>query len=347
MTRLATLALLLSASISSVFAQTAEPVLRPVKLYTVVQETTGLSREFYGQVVARQTVDLAFQAGGQLVDFSVLEGQTVSEGELIAKLDTEPFELALEQARLRKSQTARDLDRLSRLSTSTVSQASRDNATTADGLADVTLRDAERALANATLNAPFDALVAERLVANFTTVSAGTPVARLHDLSELRVEVEVPEILFQRAGRDRDFEIHASFPGNPQTYPLEIREFTTDATSVGQSFKLTLFFVAGNVPEVLPGSSVTVSARKKNSNAGFEVPTSALVPDLSGTTSVMVFEETADGGRVVTRDVDVEVADDGSFVVTKGLKEGEEIVAAGVSTLTDGQAVRRFAGFPN
>ena len=33
-------------------------------------------RQFFGQIVASQTVDLAFQVGGQIVEIPVLEGYT-------------------------------------------------------------------------------------------------------------------------------------------------------------------------------------------------------------------------------------------------------------------------------
>ncbi|PVA09524.1 efflux RND transporter periplasmic adaptor subunit [Pelagivirga sediminicola] len=314
---------------------------------TVGQAETGMTREFYGKVVARQTVDLAFQTGGQLIEFPLVEGQTVEQGALVARLDPEPFELALGQARLRQSQAARDLDRLSRLSNASVSQAARDDARTNEGLAMIALRDAERALAQATLTAPFEALVAERLVANFSTVAAGTPVARLHDMSELRVEVEVPEILFQQAGRNPDVSIHANFPAGDRSYPLEIREFTSDAAAVGQTFKLTLAFAADDAPDVLPGSSVTVSARRHLDDAGLAVPASALVPEPGGAVFVMVYEGDKDGATVHRRKVALDVAEDGSFRVTSGLQPGEQIVAAGATALKDGQTVRRFTGFPN
>ncbi|WP_415145181.1 efflux RND transporter periplasmic adaptor subunit [Limimaricola cinnabarinus] len=326
----------------------ADAAPRPVKLMTLGTEDTGLTREFYGQVAARQTVDLAFQIGGQLVEFPVLEGQIIREGDLVARLDPEPFELAFEQAELRQAQAERDLDRLNQLSRSTVSEAAQEESRTNAALAQVALRDAERALSKARLDAPFEALVAERLVANFTTVSAGTPIVRLHDMSELRVEVEVPEILFQRAGRDPDVEITARFPGMSDSYPLEIREFTSDATAVGQSFGLTLAFAAETAPDVLPGSSVTVTSRLDGMAGGLPVPPTALVGDLDGTVKVMVFEpgETPDRGRVAAREVEIEIADDGGFLVTGGVERGAEIVAAGAAALEDGQAVRRFAGFP-
>lgn len=98
---LAALTLLASQGAAQQAATDAAP--RPVKLMVLGAEDTALTREFYGQVAARQTVDLAFQIGGQLVEFPVLEGQIIPAGDLVARLDPEPFELALEEAELRQA----------------------------------------------------------------------------------------------------------------------------------------------------------------------------------------------------------------------------------------------------
>lgn len=346
MTRLAALALCFATALTGPAMASDDTPPRPVKLLTVAPAEAGMTREFYGRVVARQTVDLAFQTGGQLIEFPLIEGEPIAKGDLVARLDPEPLELAVEQARLRREQAARDLNRLLQLSRATVSEAAQQDARTAEGLAAVAQRDAERALSHATLTAPFDALVAERLVANFTTVAAGTPVVRLHDMSELRVEVEVPEILFQRAGNDKDIQLEARFLGHADSYPLEIREFTTDATQSLQSFKVTMAFPEDRAPEVLPGSSVTVRALLAQRATGLPVPSSALVPAADGSITVMLFDESNEGAHVRARTVEIEVADDGSFRVTEGLKPGDVIVAAGASALENGQAVRRFTGFP-
>lgn len=91
-------------------AQEQEPeVVRPVRLMTVEAESGGLTRQFFGQVVARQSVDLALQVGGQVVELPVIEGQQVAAGAMIARLDLEPFELQLEQAELQLEQAERTL----------------------------------------------------------------------------------------------------------------------------------------------------------------------------------------------------------------------------------------------
>ncbi len=346
MTRMFLLAALLALGAGQLAAQQAQDTPRPVKLMTVEAESAGISRQFFGRIAARQTVDLAFQVNGQIVEYPVLEGETVDMGGLVAALDPEPFDLALEQAELRQAQADRELERLSQLSRSTVSEAALQDARTAAELAAVSVRDAERARDKASLEAPFEAMVAERLVANFTTVSAGTPIARLHDMSALQVEIEVPEILFQRAGGDPDMDLSARFPGGTESYPLSIAEVTSHTTALGQTFRLSLSFDAEEAPQVLPGSSVTVTAKLPGGAGGISVPTAALVPAPDGSVSVMLFEEDDESARVAAHPVEIEPTEDGGFIVTEGLSGGEEIVAAGAARLEDGQAVRRFTGFP-
>ncbi len=337
-------AVLLAALATAIPAWADDPV-KPVKLMAVEAADRATVRHFFGQVVARQTVDLAFQVGGQIVELPVIEGETIAAGDLIAELDLETFELSLDQARLQKEQADRTVTRLQQLSGAAVSQVTIDDAITQAGLSEIAVRNAEYALEHATLTAPFDALVASRNVANFTTISAGTPVVRLHDMSELRIEIDVPEVLFQRAGEDPDVEISAQFPVSSDVFPLEVREFNAETSSIGQTFRLTFGMTPPEGLRVLPGSSVTVTARLNGGAGGIAVPPSAILP-IQGGTAVLVFSpQGAEEGEIERRMVEIEPTDEGGFLVRSGLEPGEEIVVAGVAALSDGQTVRRFTGF--
>jgi len=330
------------------FAAAQDQVVRPVKVAKLDAADRVLTRQFFGSVIARQTVDLAFQVSGQIHDIPVLEGTALAKGALIAELDLEPFERALAQAKVQKDQADRTVARLNRLSSSSVSQVSIDDAQSAADLAALSVREAEYALANATLTAPFDGLVASRYFANFSTVSAGSPIVRLHDISEWQVEIDVPEVLFRTAGENPDLSLVGRFTGSDRTIPLELREFTAEASAVGQTFKITLAMLEEPGPGVLPGSSITVIAGLNTATRQATIPASAVVIDDSGATSLMVFEPGEGETGVVRRlDVALETGNDGEFILREGVDEGVEIVVAGAKSLTDGQRVRRFTGFSN
>ncbi|MEM0937231.1 MAG: efflux RND transporter periplasmic adaptor subunit [Pseudomonadota bacterium] len=342
------LLLALSVGLGTQTSEAQETTERFAKIGTVTTQSDDLDRVFFGRVVARQTVDLAFQVSGQILEFPAEEGATLPEGALVAQLDLEPFELALQQSVATREQAARTLERNRRLEGSAVSPVTVEDAETDDVLAEIAVRDAERDLRLATLTAPFTAIVATRNVSNFTTVSSGTPVVRLHDMSDLRIEIDVPERLFQTAGTDPNVSLFAEFPSNPERFPLDFREFNAETTDVGQSFSITLGMEPVPGLAVLPGSSVTVYAEFLDRDAQIEVPATAVILGNDGSASVMVFEE-IDADRGTVRQVPIEVvpSSHGALIARTGLSAGQEIVVSGAALLEDGETVRRFSGFSN
>ncbi|TDL78255.1 efflux RND transporter periplasmic adaptor subunit [Palleronia sediminis] len=322
-----------------------EPKPRPVKLETLEPGGGALEREFFGRVRARETVDLAFQVAGQITEFPVTEGTRLTSGDLVAQLDLTPFQRAVDRAEVDLAKAERDLARLQELQGSAISAVQvRDAQTTVD-LARIAAEEARDRLEDATLKTAFDALVARRELANYSTVAAGTPVVRLHDMSELRVDIEVPEVLFRSASGGREVTFDATFPGDPQAYPLELREYEAETAEIAQTYSMTLGFT-GEVPSwVLPGASVTVTARaERPEGETILLPETALVFDADRQPGVMVFlpGDGGDVGSVEWRPVEIDMRDDARIGLVEGPPAGTKIVVSGGSQLRDGQKVRRF-----
>ncbi|MCF4115083.1 MULTISPECIES: efflux RND transporter periplasmic adaptor subunit [Dethiosulfovibrio] len=83
---------------------------RPVKS-EVLRPINGESvRSVPGRVRASKRVDMAFRVSGPLVELPAREGDRVSKGDLLARIDPRDFRLALEQARGALSQARANLD---------------------------------------------------------------------------------------------------------------------------------------------------------------------------------------------------------------------------------------------
>lgn len=317
----------------------AQEVPKPVKLMQITAEPIKIERLFYGQVQALQTVDLAFQVAGQIETLDADEGTYLDKGTQIAQLDLDRYRRALTQAEINLTKAQRDVTRLESLRGQAVSEVSVNDAQTQLNLAEIGFEDAQDNLEHATLLAPFDALVARRLVANFATVAAGTPVVRLHDVSELRVDIEVPEVLFRQAGGSDTVTFNAQLPGDPTSYPLTMREFETEANAVGQTYTLTLSFDAPPGDFVFPGASVTVIASAStNGHTGIVLPETALIYAPDGSPAVMVYDD----GTVRRTPIQIEIRADGRTYLKDGLSDGTQIVLTGAAQVTDGQSVRPF-----
>ncbi|MGK7755325.1 MULTISPECIES: efflux RND transporter periplasmic adaptor subunit [unclassified Roseovarius] len=321
--------------------QEAEAPPKPVKLMTLSREPVTVRRQFFGQVAARQTVELAFQVPGKLELLEAEEGARKPEGAEIAQLDLSGYRRAVAEAEANFEKAQRDADRLESLRGQAVSEVQVEDAQTQLRLAEIALNGAREDLEHATLRAPFDALVAKRLVSNFQTVQAGTPVVRLHDVSETRVDIQVPEVLFRQAGADDEIAFHAELPGDPRRYDLALREFETETSATGQTYTITLAFTEDPGAFVFPGASVTVyTAVAGPEQTGIVLPETALIFDPEGNAAVMVYEN----GKVAAHPVEIEVHEDSRIYMSEGPEDGTQIVETGAAQLRDGQRARRFTG---
>lgn len=320
--------------------------IRAVKLVTPESPSGLAERTFFGRITALETLDLSFEVGGRLIQLDAVEGQTLPKGARIASLELGPFERSVERAEVALAQAERDLQRLMQLSSSnTVSDVQVEDARTARDLADVTLREVRDALVDAALYAPFDALVAARLAANFSNVTPGQAIVRLHDMSEIQVEIDVPERLFQSTSNPDAITFTAELPTVAEPVPLTLREFNAETGAVGQSFRVTLALPPLNIPTLIPGASLTVKASSRAQVGDRMVlPASAILPDADKVPRVLVFEpEEGDTGIVRWEVVEV-TSLTGSDIAVMGLAPDSLVVAAGAQLLKEGERVRRYTG---
>lgn len=332
-----------------VWAQDADqvdaPAPQPTYVRTMVVEAPDamLTRQFFGRVAARDTVDLAFEVGGRLVALDAVEGARVAAGTELAALDLDPFERAVERAELTLAQAERDLVRARALTArNAAAPVTAEDAETARDLADVALRDARAALADARLTAPFDGLIADRIASNNTIIEAGQTIVRVHDMSELRVEFDLPERLVAQVGDPDAVNFTALLPGDDTELTLSFREFRAETGTVGQSYTLSLA-VVGDAPRLLPGQAMIVRVAVPGPDARPVVPTGAVATTPDGATYVVAVEGAGDGMVARHRPVDV-AAPTGSDLVVDGLAEGVEIVSVGAHAVADGARLARFQG---
>ncbi len=327
-------------------ADQADVLERPVFVQTMMlaPPADAMTRQFFGRIAALETVDISFEVGGYLNFLDAREGATIAEGTLLAHLDLAPFERAVERATLSLAQAERNLGRAITLAERDVASAVRaEDAETARDLAEIALREARDALADAQIHAPFDAVVADRLGTAFTTIEPGQPILRLHNMTETRVEFDLPERLLAAIGDPADVTFVGQMAGSGTQIPLSFREFRAETSGIGQSYTVSLAIVADTGALLLPGRTITVVARIEGQQTGIQVPATAIVTQPDGAHTVAVVRSDAD---VITAEhvpVHVTTADGTSFTVS-GLEPTDEVISIGAHLINDGQRIARFEG---
>jgi RND family efflux transporter MFP subunit len=194
--------------------QEAPEIVRPVKMMTIGTGTAGGVREYPGQVRAAEEIQLSFEVPGRLIELNAREGQRMTAGALIAALDPRDFEAERDRVRARRNETRADLERNRTLyERDAISLRDLEVVQRQFEVSEANLAQAEKALADTRLYAPFDGRIAGRLVENRENVAAKQPIVVFHDDSGLEIRASLPEgdvLRFRKLGTVQDMTARLS-----------------------------------------------------------------------------------------------------------------------------------------
>jgi RND family efflux transporter MFP subunit len=193
---------------------------------------------------------------------------------------------------------------------------------------------ARKALADTVVRAPFNGLVAERLVSVGDYVTRGMKVAVVVRVNPLRAELTVPEQF-----------ISAIAVGQPITFEVDAypdRQFTGKIRFVSPSLKteqraLTIEAMVPNPSgELKPGLFATARIEQPKPTPGLLVPVTAVLT-AAGTSRVYV----VNGDHAEARVVSLGQTVGPQVEITNGLKSGELVATTNLPKLADGTTVAK------
>lgn len=160
----------------------------------VTQETINDRLTAIGTGRALRSVSVTPFASGRLVEVTVASGARVEVGDVLARLDSDSEEIAVDRARISLEDAIARLERIEALRTSNTATAVQvKEAELAVGNARLALRDAELALERRTIAAPIEGVVGIIPVSAGNYVSTQTQITAIDDRSSIVVDFWVPE----------------------------------------------------------------------------------------------------------------------------------------------------------
>ena len=314
-----------------------------VKMAEVQQHAAEQTFEFPAEVSAVKTVDVRFEVTGRLIEENLRAGNEVSKGEVLARLDPEPFERRVREQQTRLNQEERELKRVEKLvNQGLLPQSGLDSAKTAFELAEIALSNAKQDLDYSIVKAPFDGQVVRRLVDNDSYVRAGEVIASLQDRSLVYFNIHVPERLFtQYAGR-KDASVQAQILARPDDwFDIEYVEHAAQPDAVTQTYKIVFSVPADTGITVAPGAraKVRVNIDQNDMPQYTVVPFTALHAEGD---RFSVWRFNAQQGNVEKVAVTVDKLDSGYAAVSGDLQPGDKVVSAGVSKMREGLKVKQY-----
>lgn len=294
---------------------------------------------FNGVVESSESADLAFKVSGKLAQMKVQEGALVKKGQVLARLENDEFMNAVDSAKVEFDKASADYQRGLKIADSSgaLSKSALEQLKTSYNLSKNKLNNAKINLANTSLIAPFDGLIAKKEVNNFTNVQANQPIYTLHDPASLEVVINVPSKLFFKRNSSRQAVGYIENQTNISV-PLSFKHYSSSADIVSQTYEVVLSIDDLKGQNILPGMAVKVVPLDADGQANhIMIPIDAVLPTNTGEQFVWTVD--ADN-RVKKQVVTVGNIYGDKIAVTSGLSVGDLVVTAGVHALSVDAKVR-------
>lgn len=281
-----------------------------------------------GKIAANEYVDLRFNSTGAVIDrIAVENGQRVSKGQVIATLDK--FKLENTLATARNNLDKANLELADALIGQGYNPEARDTipdevmrlARLRSGVAqaEVSLREAERAMDDATLRAPFDGVVANMFQKAGNLPDGSQPFCRV--IATAGMEVTFPIL---------ENELPLIKAGNE----VEVAPFSSDKTYAGRVSSVNPIVDKDGMVKVratvsggsglYDGMNVRVSVKREIEEA-LVVPKSAVVLRSGGRKVIFTHED----GKAMWNYVSTSLENMNEYVVTEGIHPGQEVIVTG------------------
>ena len=330
-----------------------EPEVRPVRTIVVEERAAGETVSLTGTVQAQTEINFAFRIDGRLVERNVDVGDTVTPGQLLARLNPENEESSLQSARAQLTAARGSLVEVrnnyerqkSMVERQLTSRAAFDQAV-------ASLQRAESAVTSAQANVALaeNRLSYTRLVAD----AGGIVVAVGAESGEVVAAGRMVVQIAREDGRDAVFDVPAAVkdaaPQSPEitvtltsdpkvTAKGRVREVSPQADAVTGTFRVRVGLI--EPPAGLRLGSTVVGRMAGDSTPVISVPGSALVRQGDQPAVWVVDPETS---TVALRNIIIDSHSATQLVVAAGLAPGDVVVTAGVQALHPGQQVRLLGG---
>lgn len=292
--------------------------------------TASLETDAEATVVAR--------VGGEVEEILVEEGETVENGEVIARLDGDRLRLEAERSRANLEKLRQEYERNKELHARQLVSADAYERLKYDMEAlEAAYELARLELSYTDIKAPITGVVSERMIKLGNNITQNTPTFRISGLDPLLAYLHVPERHFNKLVAGQSARVVAdALPGSE--FEAEVARISPVVDPETGTFKVTVE-VVDEAHRLKPGMFTRVYILYDARQNAILIPRDALIEEEEGT---YVFVATEDG-KAERREIVSGYTSRGQVEVTEGLDAGDEVVTVGQAGLRDTAKLRVVA----
>jgi len=332
---------------SSAGAASAAVPVQVVEVAPVMRSDLREAMSVVGSLEANESAQIRPEVSGLVQGIYFEEGQAVTRGQLLMKIDDSELRAQYAQVEARFDLATRNVERSENLSESrTIPQSEYDRARSEFAVARAELEVLKLRIEKTSVKAPFDGVTGARLISPGDYVTSGSVLTTLNDLSRLKMNFQVPERYLSKVRPGTAFSINARNLFDTVEGGAVV---SADAGLSGEVYFVNPIIDRGTrsseikgylhapPPALKPGMFANVDLTLEVRRGVLTVPEGAILTVTSGTQVIAVAKN--EHGEPVAEFIPVRIglrAQGLAEIEPLGpatLREGQSVVAAGVGAL--------------
>lgn len=318
--------------------------LKRVPLVTAIQikkEIFNHYLELQGNVQTKQNVLIYPEMPGTLERVFVKEGQKVSKGQILAKIDDGGMAQQVAQLEATTEFAKTTFERQKRLWDQKIgSEIQFLQAQTQYKAQKNTLAQLKKQLDKATIRAPFAGIIDDVIKDQGTVVSPGmnAEVFRIVNLDNMYIEAEVPETYVSDITKGKDVEV--MFPVLGNTIQTKIRQTGNFIDPANRTFKIEIA-VPNKDKNIKPNLTAKLKINDYTNEEAILIPQSIISENAEGQQYVYVIKNISNNFGTAKQVVVKTGKTQGDIIeIIEGVGTGDFLVQAGARTVKDGQEIK-------
>ncbi|MAM30561.1 MAG: efflux transporter periplasmic adaptor subunit [Flavobacteriaceae bacterium] len=296
--------------------------------------------ELQGSVETKQNLVVTSEMGGILQRVYVKEGDKVSKGQLLAKVDDGGMSQQLAQMQVQADLAKTTFDRQKRLWDQKIgSEIQYLQAKSNYEAQQEAINSMKQQLGKFVIRAPFSGTIDDVITEQGSVVSPGqTPILRVVNLSDMYIQTDVPETYITNVTKGKDVEVQ--FPVLSKTMDAKIRQTGDFINPENRTFKVEIA-VPNKDKDIKPNLTARLRINDYTNNEAILIPQSIISENAEGEQYIYVLEN-QEGEKAIAKRVIIKTGQSQGDVieVLEGLKAGDSIIQEGARSVKDGQTVK-------
>jgi len=293
----------------------------PVAVDVIVagEENIPISIEVNGTVLSEEMIELRPEISGRLTYLSIPDGEKVTEGTVLAKINDADLQAQLEQQKVQLELAEKTEQRLKKLlAVNGVNQAEYDAALSQVNLFEANIKVLNAQIDKTVIKAPFTGKLGLRLVSAGAYVTPQILIGTLQQTDKIKIDFTVPEVYKNLVCFGDTVFVQSSVGAENLTATISAVEpqINTDTRNIKVRARL-------NNGILNPGAFVKVLLSQKGK--GIVVPSNAIIPDALSNQVIVV-----KNGKAVFKNVETGVRTSDAVQLVKGINIGDSIIVSGV-----------------